>query len=142
MRLVEIVNPFQEPAYDVLASGYWLRETLRYRCADGSGGMVPSGFVFDGYTIPVLRKLVTGTCLSIIPAAIHDYEYYFGIPFFVANLNLATALRLTGESENTAIIGFLVSTLFGYPAYRKRQDSLIKRFAATREQAEELARIL
>lgn len=145
MQLATIADPCRTPEYEKVLGCYWLREPILRFDVNGVEHQVPNGFVMDGYSFPFFREPLSEYCMSIIPAACHDWDFLTGEPFFQSNRNFTKAMRLTGEPEEAALFaGLLVSTIGAIPYFRawryrkKYPDFRTRRIAETREQAEEI----
>lgn len=119
LKLTTICQPYKVPEVIRLLNGraYWLREDIPYVNEHGRPDRVPKGFVFDGFSVPFLRKFLSDGGWNIAGAALHDWQYTIGTPRWVADASLGLNMRRAGEDENAAIIVAGVLFFTGFVAY-------------------------
>ena len=151
MKLTPLCYPYKVVPTEKLLGGkaYRLLEAIPFTNEHGEADEVPKGFVFDGFSIPFVRRFLSEGGWNIAEAALHDWQYLTGTPRKIADKSLALNMKRSGEHENAIVIVGVGITWIGwvsYARYTKRRDRdpdlVYSRIAGTKERAEFIARTI
>jgi len=91
----------------------------------GNEHTIPSGFVFDGYSVPPLARSFIRGLNSLKEAAAHDFGYLIqDIPRATTDFNLKKGIYLSTHRKWTSLKTYTVCRLAAWVAWDKHTANL------------------